>query len=308
MDEERSPLQMALAAVRRTPVLWLVALAWDLARWGLAAALAPLGLTWLRWEFILGWQTTLNGRGWFVRLVLPPLLPGSEQLGALYGPLPPAAPDWGWFQFPAWVPVAAMFALEPLLRAGYLNLANAAIRGLPPTRAAFWRGVRRFGPGFLLLALLWAPLGLWLANGGHSLPPAVLAGAEAVLTFCFYMAQWLLVTDDAHPLQALPGAVILFGAHVPALAGPFALALLTSGALTAGLSAAGLLHPLVTGPLWSVAGTALNCHVLAALQEGITTRAEPNMPWACPHCRAQNQPEAAACAACGQRRPAARQA
>lgn len=306
--EDPTPLQAAWRAVRRAPSLWLLALGWDLARWGLTAALGHLGLTWFRWEFNLGWQSALAGERWFIRLVLPPALPGSEQLGALYGPLPPAQAGWSWFTFPGWLPVAAMFLLEPLVRAGYMNLANGVLHGVRPGWRGFWRGVRRYGPGFLLLAALWLPVGLWASSGGQSLPPALLAAVETVLTFCFYMAQFLIVTDDAHPLQALPAAPLMAWGHLPALAGPVVLSLAISGALTGGLSALGLLHPLVTGPLWSVAGTALALHLLAALQDGISRRAEPNMPWACRQCGVQNQPGAGACAACGRPRQGAPEA
>ncbi len=299
---DQGPFRVAMATLRHTPALWLLALAWDLARWGLALALTPAGLAWIRWEFHLGWQTALPREGWFTRLLLPPAMPGSEQLGVSYGAQPPVTPDWNWFHWSTTLVVAVMFILEPLVRAGYLHLANGALHGVRPSLRSFWRGIGRYGARFFLLACLWLPIGLWLSNGDHGLPHVVLLGLETVLTACFYVAQFVIITDDAHLLQALPGALPLAWLCLPALIGPALLSAVVSGLLTAGLSAVHGLHPLVVGPLWSVAGTALTLYLLAAWQDGINTRSEPRMSWSCRQCGVQNSTEAMGCCVCDQPR------
>lgn len=295
--DEQSPYYLGFGRLLRRPGVWLVPMAWDLLRWGLALGLTWLGMGWVRWDFSVGIRAMAGVLP--LRLVPPPALPSAEQLGASLGAQPPAGAGWNWY-LAALAPILMMTLLDPLVKAGYLNQVNAALRGVPAGPAAFWRGLRRFGPNQVLLTVLWIPLAMaqsWVAGQQRGLGMAM----AVMLVACFYLAQFIIVTDDAVGLQALLGAPFLLWTHLSQLLLPVVLSLAASGVLSAALGLVRFVHPLAAIPVWGVLGTALCGIMMATLQKDMSTRNEPGMPWACRECRAQNTPATDTCAVCGHR-------
>lgn len=287
-----SGLRMAV----RHPPLWIFVACWDGLKLALAWWLSAASLGWVRWDFNI--SLTGGSTGVPYRLVLPPALPSAEQLGITFGA--PAVMDWGWMLAAA-VPLVAMTVLDPLVRAGYLNLISGTLRGIQPNWNVWWRGVRRFGPGQLFLTVLWIAVALGLLPLLGKAP--VLAQVFIpLLVICFFMAQYVIVTDDANPLAAVIGAPALLLGHLDALLPPILLSLVASGAISVTLSLAGGLQPWLAVPIWAFVGAALTATMMSGLICGISTRREPGMPWACGACSAQNAQGAPQCAVCGGRR------
>lgn len=293
--ENSSALRSGIRVVLRHPLIWMIPLAWDVIKWGLAWGLEQIQLGWVRWDFNVSW--TVGSENAPYRILLPPALPSAEQLGVAFGGQ--AVMDWSWMARAA-VPVILMTLVEPMARGGYLNLLNGSLRGIRPSWWVWARGIRRFGPGQLVLTLLWIGVALVLQ-------PLVLATPQVgslaltVLLACFYLAQYLVITDDALAITAVLGAPALFVSHLNCLVGPILLSAVTTFAVTAFLPILGPVQPLVAVPLWAFLGSILAAIMMAGLLDGISTRREPSMPWACPSCGAQNAQAADQCVVCGHR-------
>lgn len=295
--EDKSSLRLGLEAALRHPVLWLLVLAWDLSKWGLGLLGDQFGFGWIRLDYNIGYQPTAAGP-FFVRMMLPPALPSAEPLGASFGGQPPDPMSWDWVLVSA-AAIVVITLVEPLLRAGYLNLLNGSIRGVKPGMAVFWRGVRRFGLAQVLLTLLWWPVSELQNVLAGSAVPWMAQAVLVVAVLAFYMAQYVIVTDDANVLQAFFAAPVFLVGHLGSLLVPVFMSALITGAITGVLSWAGAIHPLVLIPLYAIIGTGLATSMLAAVQEGIGVRTEPGMPWACRDCRAQNDIGRLHCVVCG---------
>lgn len=298
---ENSPLAKGWEVVRRYPAaIWLIPAVWDLGKWGIVALLFRLPFS--RWDFTLGFALAGRSDGWHLRVSLPPAMPTVEQLGLSYSLPPPAMAEP--------VSLLAMCTLlvcDCLIRAGYLNLVNAAIHGVGPTAASFARGIFRFGPRLTLLVLLWmgwTGLTEWLADRG-TLPHAVLPTLNLIVLLILMMAEFVTVTDDVLPPLALVGGPILTYSGLGNILGIVGLCGLFSMGLTGVASATGLLYPWLLAPVWAFLGTWLTAGTLAAYQVDISTRSDPtaSVSWACPACQVHNHPLASTCVACGHMEP-----
>lgn len=299
--DDKSSVRLGWEAMTRHPILWLLVMAWEFCKWGLGFLGDQMGFGWIRLDYNIGFMPTPDNPFW-VKLMLPPAMPSAESLFpelAAYGGRPPLPLNLEWALASAGV-IALITIIEPLLRAGYLTMLNATIHGVKPSMKVFWRGVRRFGLAQICLTLLWFPVDQLHQNW---IQPATAPWLAQLLLFiavlAFYMAQYVIITDDANVLQAFVGAPFVLFGHLGALLVPVALSGLVTALLTGILSALRVAYPPILIPLYAVAGTGLAAAMLAAVQEGIGTRSEPGMPWACKHCRAQNDLGKSHCVVCG---------
>lgn len=292
--EEKSPVWAGFSSVLLQPRVWLVPIVWDLIKLGLATALAMFGMGWVRWDFNVG----LPVGSMDARLVPPPALPSAEQLGTSFGALPPRNAGWDWFLATA-LPLIVMTVLDPLVRSGFLNQVNAALRGVKPDLRVFRRGVRRFCREQLILTLFWIPLAM-IQPMLYQRNPTLTNLLMVVLLVMFYTAQYIIVTDDAWSFQALLGAPFLLWTSLSTVVLPAMLSLVLAALVSVSAQLLGSLGWVVTIPVWGIVGSTMAGAMMAGLQQDVSTRPEPGMPWACKTCKAQNTPSVDVCAVCGQ--------
>lgn len=259
---ESVPLLVALRAMRRAWVVCLIPLLWDGIKWALAAAMAPGGYYFARWDFTVSLAGPVGGG--VAHLLPPPALPSVEHLGFALAPRVPVLPDAAQV-----AGMVAVLALDALVKGGYLHLLFRGLQGQRPSLRGMAEGALLYGWRLFILVLLWMAgySGFATLADQGIFSKGTITVLAGVLVILLGVAEFVVVANDAWPPMAVLAAPFLAWKQLGELLSVWLPAAATTGLLTGVAGWAGLPGWALAAP-YAVLGTWLAAGGLHALSSG----------------------------------------